>query len=127
MARVAENGFLEWAESVPGHLYGTPMPEKSPETDLVLEIDVQGAEQVRRQFPDALVIFLVPPSRDEQEARLRARGDDAEHVAQRMSLARREERLGRKLADAVVVNDDLDRAVGEVARILNDRRGEAAT
>lgn len=123
MDHVSKGGFLEWAEFA-DHLYGTPMPENAPGTDVVLEIDVQGAAQVRRQHPDALVIFLVPPSPHEQAARLRARGDDEEHVAKRLELAAQEDQIGRELADAVVVNDDLDQAVAEVARILNVRRGD---
>ena len=122
-AQLARGGFLEHDELL-DHLYGTPVPDTldDPDHDLLLEINVQGAEQVRQHRPDALVVFLVAPSRDVQEARLRVRGDSDEHVAQRLALADAEEAKGRRLADAIVVNDDLDRAVAEVAGILASRR-----
>ena len=118
-AQLARGGFLEFDEFL-GNLYGTPVPDTldDPDRDLLLEINVQGAEQVRRQRPDALVVLLVAPSREVQEARLRVRGDDDDHVARRLALADAEEEVGRALADAIVVNDDLDRAVAEVAGIL---------
>ncbi len=123
LAHLARGGFLEHDEFL-GNLYGTPVPESldDPDHDLLLEINVHGAEQVRRQRPDALVVLLVAPSREVQEARLRARGDVDDHVAQRLAIAEVEEVKGRALADAVVVNDDLDRAVAEVAGIFASRR-----
>ncbi len=122
-AQLARGGFLEHDEFL-GNLYGTPVPDTldDPDHDLLLEINVQGAEQVRHHRPDALVVFLVAPSREVQEARLRVRGDAEDHVAQRLAIADAEEEKGRVLADAVVVNDDLDRAVAEVAGILASRR-----
>lgn len=122
-AHLARGGFLEYDEFL-GNLYGTPVPDTldDPDHDLLLEINVQGAEQVRRHRPDALVVLLVAPSREVQEARLRVRGDSDEHVAQRLALADVEEAKGRTLADAIVVNDDLERAVSEVAGILASRR-----
>ncbi len=122
-ARVAEGGFLEWAElPANGHLYGTPWPHPPPGADVVLEIDVQGAAQVLERHPDAVVVLVVAPSAEEAAARMRARGDDEEHVAARLELARSEEERGRRLASHVVVNDDLDRAVAEVAGILERSR-----
>jgi len=122
-AHLARNGFLEHDEFL-GNLYGTPAPAAldDPEHDLLLEINVQGAEQVRRHRPDALVVLLVAPTRAVQEARLRARGDDNDHVAKRLAIADVEEAKGLALADAVVVNDDLDRSVAEVAGIVASRR-----
>ena len=122
-AQLARGGFIEYDEFL-GNLYGTPVPDTldDPDHDLLLEINVQGAEQVRQHRPDAVVVLLVAPSRDVQEARLRVRGDTDEHVAQRLDLADVEEAKGRTLADAIVVNDDLDRAVAEVAGILATRR-----
>lgn len=122
--RLAAGGFLEHDEFL-GNLYGTPVPEEQPGSDLLLEINVQGAEQVRARHPDALVIFVLAPSADVQEARLRKRGDTEEHVQQRLAIAAAEEKKGRALADHLVVNDDLDRAAEEVAGILASRRGVA--
>lgn len=122
-ARIADGGFLEWAElAANGHLYGTPWPEPPPGADVVLEIDVQGAAQVLERHPDAVVVLVVAPSPGEAAARMRARGDDEDHVAARLELARSEEERGRRLATHVVVNDDLDRAVAEVAGILERSR-----
>jgi guanylate kinase len=125
-AHADAGGFLEWVEFLPGQLYGTPVPETPPGHDLVLEIDVRGAGQVRERFPDALLVLLLPPSRDAQAARLRARGDAPERVAERLALADREEPEGRRLADHVVVNDDLDRAVRELAAIVEHHRAGTA-
>ena len=114
-----EHTYFEGSE----HFYGTPSDQDVPTgRDLLLEIEVDGANQVKRKFPDAVVIFVVPPSREVQEQRLRARGDDEEHVQRRLAVAETEERIGRHLADHVVVNDDLERAVEEVAGILQRYR-----
>ena len=119
LARVAAGGFLEHTRfSGNDQWYGTPRPEVPDGQDLILEIEVDGAAQVKRQAPDAVMILIVPPSREVQEQRLRARGDDDEHIARRLGVAETEERIGHTLADHVVVNDDLDRAVSEVAGIL---------
>ncbi len=119
--RVADGGFFEWAEFL-GHLYGTPQPDPPPGKDVLLEIDVQGAKQVRARRPDATLILLRAPSADAQAARMRARGDDEDRIAERLAAGREEERAGLALADAVVVNDDLSRALAEVTGILNSRR-----
>ena len=89
---------------------------------MLLEIDVQGATQVKDRHPDAVVVFIEAPSRDAQEARLRGRGDRDEVIARRLAAAPEEERVGRQLADHVVVNDELSRAIDEVAAILESRR-----
>lgn len=120
-SEVAAGGFLEWAEYL-GNLYGTPLPHPQPGADLLLVIEVQGAEQVLRRVPGTVMLLVVPPSRADQEARLRARGDDDDAVQRRLIAAEREERAGRQLAHHVVVNDDLDRAVAEVAGILASYR-----
>ena len=122
LRRADEDGFLEHAEVVDGNLYGTPWPDQPPGRDVLLEIDVQGACQVRARYPEALVVLVVPPSRAAQEARLRGRGDDEAHVRRRLEMAGDEEREGRLLADHVVVNDDVGRAVEEIAAIIESRR-----
>lgn len=105
-----------------GHLYGTPNPQPPPGKDIVLEIDIQGARQVRERHPDAVVVLVVAPTREEQERRLRHRGDPDRVIAERIAKADAEEQLGRGIADAVVVNDVLVRAVEEVAGIVDARR-----
>lgn len=114
--------FLEWAEVVPGQLSGTPQPSPPPGRDLVLEINVEGARQVRAVRPNAIVVLVVAPSEEAQVARMRERGDTAEQIAGRVALGREEERIGRGIADHVIVNDDLDRAVAELASILASHR-----
>ena len=120
-AHLAADGFLEWAD-VFGHRYGTPWPDPPPGADVLLEIDVQGAAQVKARDPEAVVVFVEAPSREAQEARLRARGDREDLIAGRLAGAPAEEEAGRVLADHIVVNDDLDRAVEEVAAILESCR-----
>ena len=121
---IAEGGFFEWAEFL-DYLMGTPIPEPPPGTDVLLEIDVQGAEQVLAQRPDATVIMLLPPSPEVQAARLAARGDDDEHIRRRVELGRSEVARGGKIAAHTVVNDDLQRALGELAAIVERTRSAA--
>jgi guanylate kinase len=117
VTEVERGGFLEWAEYI-GHLYGTPVPTAPPGVDMLLVIEVQGAEQVLKKVKDAVMILIVPPTRDAQALRLRSRGDSDEHVAKRLAVAPAEEAKGREMAHYVVVNDDVDSAVAEVAGIL---------
>ncbi len=119
---VAEGGMLEWAH-VHGHRYGTPratVEEKMAEgRQVVLEIDVQGAFQVREMIPAAKLIFIEPPSLEVLESRLRGRGteDDAE-VRRRMKTA--EVELSRKMEyDIQLVNDDLDQATEALVDLVN--------
>ncbi len=120
-ARAGGGGFLEWAEFL-GNLYGTPLPDPPPGADVVLEIDLQGAAQVRGRDPDAVVVLLVAPSVEAQAERLRGRGDDEEAVLRRIAKGEEEMALGRRLTPYVVVNDDLDSAVSQVAGILDAHR-----
>ena len=120
-ARANAGGFLEHAEFL-GQCYGTPLPEPHPGRDLLLEIECQGARQVRALVPDALVVLLLPPSAEVQAERLRGRGDDEASVLRRLRKGAEEVAELRLLADHQVVNDDVERAVGEVAGILERYR-----
>ena len=120
-AHIDRDGFLEWTDFL-GNLYGTPMPAPPPGRDVVLEIELQGAKQVRERNPDALLIFVLPPSREEQQVRLTGRGDPPHKVLERLRKAEEEEPEGRELADHVVVNDDLERTIAEMASIIDRER-----
>ncbi len=124
-------GFLEWFP-VYGDLKGTPVEyvlrELDAGHDVMLEIDVQGALAVKHALPEALLVFVRAPDRAEQRRRLEARGSETEEsIARRLARADAEERTGRAEFDAVVVNDDVGRAVAEVAAILSARREPEGT
>jgi guanylate kinase len=120
-AERASGAFLEWAE-VHGRYYGTLRREVEPFRErgmgVLLDIDVQGAEQVRRSCPDAVLVFLQTASETDLEARLRKRGTESEEsIRQRLANAQRElSRIGEY--DYRVVNDDLDKAVAELKAIV---------
>ena len=115
--RIAAGGFLEWTEFL-GNYYGSPMPDGGDDSIVILEIEVDGARQVRDQRPDALCIFVLPPSRQEQERRLRQRGDAGDKVEARLRKAEDEEPVGKAMSDHVVINDDVDRTVDELLAII---------
>jgi len=120
--RISEGGFLEWTEFL-GNYYGTPIPgSESSGRDVVLEIEVDGARQVKGRYPEATLIFVLPPSREEQERRLRERGDPGDKVMARLKKAELEEPVGRSLADHVVVNDDLEHTIVELMNIIETER-----
>ncbi|MDR2163776.1 MAG: guanylate kinase [Clostridiales Family XIII bacterium] len=122
---ISHGGFLEYAE-VFGELYGTPrdavMETLERGRDVLLEIDVQGALQVKSGYPESILIFILPPSPGEQRRRIEGRGsEDAEQIAKRVGEAARE--IGAIRAyDYAVVNDDVDRAVAELKEIMSGRR-----
>lgn len=119
---VDSGALLEWAEFA-GRRYGTPWssvqePREQGRT-VLLEIDVQGALQVRRRFADAVLVFLAPPTTEHLRARLRGRGADSEErIAERLAIAEWELQQARWF-DHVVTNDDLERAAEEIGRILS--------
>jgi guanylate kinase len=120
-----EGKLLESAE-YDGHLYATsaPMVEelRSAGRDTILKIDVQGAEQVRKLVPDALFIFIAPPSMEELGQRLKKRKTESEKdLAARREIAKTEMGYGPRY-DFVVINDDVDRAADEVLRIIREAR-----
>lgn len=121
-----QGGLLEWFQ-VYDDLKGTPRAPVEEHLaagdDVVLELDVQGARAVREAFPDAVLVFVMPPSRDVQRERLFARDPhvDPAVLERRLDRAAAEEAQAGDF-DAIVVNDDLSRAVDEVAAILQSRR-----
>jgi guanylate kinase len=120
--KVANDEFLEHAQVFGKHWYGTPRAQvdeaREKGLDLVLEIDVQGARQVKAKVPEAIAIFIVPPSCEHLERRLRERGQDSdEAIARRLERAR-QEMLRACEYDFVVVNDDLERAGSEVRAVV---------
>jgi len=126
----AEGGFLESFE-VYGDLKGTPkryvVEELAAGRDVMLEVDVQGALAVRAAIPEALLVFIQAPSRQEQRRRLLARGSETpESLQQRLDRADAEEELARSVFDAVVVNHEVSQAADEVAAILAHRRAAAS-
>lgn len=123
-SRISRGGFLEWTEFL-GNYYGTPRPERLDDPDapdIVLEIELDGAQQVKQQYPQAVLIFVLPPSREEQERRLRGRGDPDDKVHARLRKAEKEEPIGREQADYLVVNDEFERTVDEMLDIVNHER-----
>lgn len=126
--RLDQDEFLEYAQ-VHGNYYATPkhpaLDQLAAGEDVLLEIDVQGALQVRYQYPQALLIFIEPPSMQTLLDRLDGRGrDSAEEIAQRFRAARREIHMARgsRAFDRTVINDDLDRAAGELVKIIQQSR-----
>lgn len=119
---VEQDGFLEWAQ-VHDNYYGTlkqsVIDHMNAGDQVILEIDVQGALQVRKALPEAHLVFIEPPSLEELERRLRQRGTETEDViSSRMKTA--EVELAQKMEyDVQVVNDDLERAVDELVEAIN--------
>lgn len=124
-AQVAAEAFLEHAE-VHGNCYGTSRAAVEPVLgrgeDVLLEIDWQGARQVRARMPGCLSVFILPPSRDELERRLRNRGQDSEEVIARRLAAAREEMSHFHEFDYVIVNDDFEQALLELRSIFTSQR-----
>ena len=118
---VARGDFLEYAQVFGKNWYGTPRKSideaLAQKKDLVLEIDVQGALQVKQKLPGAVAVFVLPPSRADLENRIRARGQDSEdEIARRLERAR-QEMLNYSSYDFAIINDDLERAGKEVQAI----------
>jgi guanylate kinase len=125
--KVAAGDMLEWAE-VYGEYYGTPAePVRealAKGRTIVMDVDVQGAEQIHETLPQALLILIVPPDEDELERRLRGRKTESEEkLQQRLSKACREMAQARAsgIFDVEIVNDELDRAVRETIETIRNR------
>jgi len=126
--RLDRDEFLEYAQ-VYGEYYGTPkhpaLDHLLQGRDVLLEIDVQGALQIRYQHPEALLIFILPPDEPTLLKRLTDRGrDSADDIAKRFRAAKREIQMaqGSRAFDYMVINDDLDRAVEEIVKIIRHKR-----
>jgi len=124
-ARVERGEFLEWAE-VFGNLYGTHRSELDRSAmegmDLVLDIDVQGARQLKERIPGAVSIFILPPSRQVLEQRLRARSQDSGPVIERRLREAADEIRNYSQYDYVLVNRELESSVGMLVSIVNSAR-----
>lgn len=119
---IAEDGLIEHARYV-NHYYGTPRKyvedKLAAGIDVILEIEIQGALQIKKQYKDAVLLFVMPPSAQELEKRLRGRGTETDEVIrQRLSRAN-EEAVGIENYDYIVINDKLEDSVENVHRIIN--------
>jgi len=120
-----EGAFFEWAE-VFGHFYGTARDEvesrRQSGVDVILEIDWQGARQVKSACPESRSIFILPPSIDALEQRLTLRGQDDETTIQRRMAEARSELIHWRDADFLVLNDEFDRALADLRAIVRSLR-----
>lgn len=127
---VARGEFLEYAQVFGKHWYGTPRKwidlARAQKKDLVLEIDVQGALQVKRKLPNAMAVFVLPPSRADLEKRIRARGQDSEEEIVRRLERARQEMLSYSSYDFAIINDNLERAGQEAQAIAAGSRCQVA-
>ncbi len=124
-AMIDSDEFLEWAE-YNNRLYGTPVRPVDEALregkDVLLEIEIQGARQVREKRPDAKMFFIAPPSIDELELRLRRRGDTSkENIEDRLMIAEAEMAEAAELFDHIVVNEHLQKAIDETLELITRR------
>ena len=124
---VAEGGFLEWAE-YSGHLYGTPRAPVLEHLDrgenVLLDIENDGAAQVKAAYPQAVLIFILPPTLDELERRLRQRGDTSpEDIELRLGVAARQIEEAKTTFDYLVTNSEVNVVAEEIVSILSDTGG----
>jgi guanylate kinase len=119
---VQSGGLLEWAEFA-GNCYGTPRQPVRERVakgiPVLLEIELEGARQVRNSLPEAMQIFLAPPSIEELENRIRGRGTEAEEAIQLRLKRAKEELAAQTEFDAVIVNDDLETALAALEKQMN--------
>ena len=119
---IAENGLLEYAEYC-GNYYGTPRAfveeQLNAGKNVILEIEIQGATNIKKAFPESLLIFITPPSAAELEKRLKGRGTETDEVIAKRLKRAYEESDGMDTYDYIVVNDELEECVDEVHRIID--------
>lgn len=118
---IEAGGFFEWAEFL-GNMYGTPLPDAPDGNDVLLEIDVQGARQVRERDPDAVLLFLDAPSPEIQRERLVYRGDTDEKVQARLAKAAEERNAGIELGAQIVINDTVADTVDQLHALITAHR-----
>ncbi len=118
---VSDGGFLEWADFA-GNSYGTPrkpvLDHLSQGQPVLLEIELEGARQIRKNSPDSFHIFLAPPSFEELENRIRGRETDSDEAIQKRLFRAREELNAKDEFDAVIINDDLQDACYQVEELM---------
>tara|TARA_Y100001968_G_C19301818_1_gene689482 strand:+ start:503 stop:1072 length:570 start_codon:yes stop_codon:yes gene_type:complete len=122
---ILKKGFLEWAEFA-GNLYGTPSNRIQEQLDkgirALMEIELQGARQVRKSCPEAFQIFIAPPTFVELEKRIRGRGTESEEDIQKRLIRASEEMNAINEFDAVVINDSLNKALSELEGLIRKRK-----
>lgn len=125
---IANDEMLEYAE-IYGNYYGTPKPYVmnilDQGKDVLLEIDPQGALQIKKHFPDAIFVFIVPPSLDELTKRIYNRGTDSEEVIKRRLSAATSELEYASKYDYIIVNDEVEKATNKVSNIIDAERNRA--
>lgn len=128
-AKVGEGAFAEWAE-VHGNCYGTSHAEielaRATHQGVVFDIDYQGARQLKASLPGTVNVFVLPPSMAELERRLRSRGDEREESVVRRLANARGEIEHYAIFDYLIINDDLERAYGELSAIVTAERSRIA-
>ncbi len=123
--RIRENGFIEYAQYC-GNYYGTPKAyveeQLAAGRDVILEIEIQGALQIKEIFPDSLLLFVTPPTAAELERRLKSRGTETEEVIAKRLARASEESEGIEAYDYIVVNDNLETCVEQLHQIVKAAR-----
>jgi guanylate kinase len=121
---IRNNNWAEWA-NVHGHFYGTHASfikdNLSKGKDILLDIDVQGAEQIVKRFPKTITIFIMPPSFDVLRSRLEKRGTDSESVITKRLENAKTEIAKKNMYQHIIINDDLEKAIHELISILDEK------
>lgn len=121
--KIEENGLIEYANYV-GNYYGTPKSyveeQLNAGKNVILEIEIQGAHKIKEKIPDALLLFVMPPSAEELKRRLVGRGTETEEVIANRLKRATEEAVGIEDYDFILVNDDLDECVQEMKTIIKE-------
>ncbi|MBS1839046.1 MAG: guanylate kinase [Actinobacteria bacterium] len=123
-AHVDRGGFLEWVDFL-DYRQGSPLPAPPQGSDVLFEIDVEGAARIHDLHPASLLVFVDTPDRATQAERLRGRGDSEERIRQRLAKAEEEVLRSRELPFVRVTNDDLGRAVAEIEDLIAEARAAA--